>query len=374
MPLLLATAGMLDPNIAHAHAAKASEAANPHIPKTPFIALILPTKSKSLGPYANAIKKGVFASERVYGHADLPHIRLYETDDRDSDVLHQYLKASEAGAVGVIGPLSLSATNHLSQALSSLPIPILTLNRFDQYTSRKARLYSFSLSLENEGMQVATIMARDGIRSPVIISTDTALSRRMVQGFSEEWKKQKNKQPTLLIVDPLQQQDTSMMERMNTSDGIFVAMDGRAASSIRPFLGNDRPVYGTSQINLSRQKNVRTIDLAGVNYLEIPWLAQVEDDDFSDYNRTPSTSYDLERLYALGADAWRVEQAILAGKQVKNLYGLSGILTLGLDGIIRRDLLERVIIVPMALPKANSSAAATASIPTTPASTIQHHE
>jgi outer membrane PBP1 activator LpoA protein len=57
------------------------------------------------------------------------------------------------------------------------------------------------------------------------------------------------------------------------------------------------------------------------------------------YSRNPPLgSDDLERLRALGIDAFRVAQELYAGKRAVDLDGVTGHLTLGPDGQIRRAL------------------------------------
>jgi outer membrane PBP1 activator LpoA protein len=52
---------------------------------------------------------------------------------------------------------------------------------------------------------------------------------------------------------------------------------------------------------------------------------------------------DQERLYALGIDAYRIAEDLLAGKQQIELDGVTGRLQLGPDGQFRRRLLVTLI-------------------------------
>jgi outer membrane PBP1 activator LpoA protein len=58
---------------------------------------------------------------------------------------------------------------------------------------------------------------------------------------------------------------------------------------------------------------------------------------------TPREPDDLERLYALGIDAFRVAQELLARNRDFEIDGVTGRLTLGADGQVKRGLLVALI-------------------------------
>jgi outer membrane PBP1 activator LpoA protein len=80
-------------------------------------------------------------------------------------------------------------------------------------------------------------------------------------------------------------------------------------------------------------------DLAGVRFLDMPWLLQPEHPAVMVYPR-PSfrDALELDRFYALGIDAFRVAQTLLAGKTTGGLDGVTGRLTLGQDRQFSRGL------------------------------------
>lgn len=316
-----------------------------------FVALILPTKSKALKLAAEAIKAGVLAQEKVAGNADLPQVRLFETGDRDEDAVDQFVKAWEAGASAVIGPLTRSALNDMANKVSNFPVPVVGLNSFDDTAPRRVNLYSLSLSVEAEAAQVAQWMRNEGIQKPAVIQNDSVLSRRIAQGFAEGWGRGAGS----ISVRDVRVDGAGLADRLGSSDAAFLAMDARAASQIRPYLGNDRPVFATSQIDPGRQSGVLLIDLAGTRYLDAPWLVNAENPDYAAYLRVRSSSNDVERLFALGADAWRVALALLQGLPVSNLPGISGRLTLQDDRVILRELQQKTLAVRMAVPVTESA-------------------
>jgi outer membrane PBP1 activator LpoA protein len=76
----------------------------------------------------------------------------------------------------------------------------------------------------------------------------------------------------------------------------------------------------------------------------MPWMLQPDHPAVVTYGRDPSRAGDdLDRLHALGIDAFRVAQELLAGKREFDIDGVTGHLTLGADGHVRRGLLVALI-------------------------------
>lgn len=313
----------------------------------PYVALILPTKSKQLKAAADAVLAGVQAQAQVAGQ-NWPPVRLFETADGETEASEQFIRAWEGGAVAVIGPLTRTALSDMANNVSRFPVPVVALNHFDATMPTRSNLFSLSLSLEQDARQVAQWMRNDGVRNPVLIMSESkqaaALSRRMAQGFREGWG---GDIPALVWRD-VRQDGPGFSRKLAGYDAIFMALDARSASQVRPYAGTSRPIYATSQIDPGRNGGMLLIDLAGIRYLEQPWLAEPELPGYEAYGRTRSPANDVERLFALGADAWIVAQKLARGETLRNEPGLSGTLTLGDDQIVRRDLVARTLVVNVA--------------------------
>jgi len=118
----------------------------------------------------------------------------------------------------------------------------------------------------------------------------------------------------------------------------FLALGFAEARIARPYLGAT-PVYATSSVHAGDQGPLAGFDLAGVHFVDMPWLLEPNHAAVMIYPRARSGStIDLERLYALGIDAWRVAQLLLSGARDIRLDGVTGQLTLGADGHIDREL------------------------------------
>lgn len=320
---------------ASVHAAEASSGGGR------FVALILPGKSKLLKPAAEAVKAGVLVSARVHGRSEALPVRVFETGDAEEETLAMFNLARSQGAVAVIGPLTRSAMNFLADS-AELSIPVLALNSFDDATLRRPNLFSFGLSIEFEVQQMVRLMRAQGVMAPAVVMAEGPLSARMTQAFIEAWSAEGGAMPLQIGVNTPRAQAQWLQEKLAAADAVFFAADGRRASQIRPYLPNHLPCYATSQITVGR---VVPVDLSGVHYLEIPWLAELGDPEYARYGRTRSRSADIERLFALGVDAWRLADALARGQPVADLDGLTGRLTLMSDGVVAREMLPRIAAI-----------------------------
>lgn len=312
---------------------------------TQWMALILPSKAKSFKAASDAIRAGVLAGERVHGGAGLPVVRAYPTDDKEENVVAAYQQAVLDGAAVVIGPLTKSAMNYLSDS-TELTIPVLALNSFDETTLQQVNLYSFSLSVEAEAAQVAQLMLQNQLARPMVLQVSDALSQRMAQGFVQEWRKLNQTEPLLITVADARRDAAQLREQMKEGnvDAVFLAMDGKAARLVRPYVGNDLAIYGTSQIDSIRLGRTALVDLTGIRFVDMPWIAAPNTDGFDLYNRTRSPSNDVERLFALGIDAWRIAaQLLVSPHNAPAIDGVTGVLTIGDDHVIKRSMLTRTL-------------------------------
>lgn len=321
-----------------------------------FVALILPGKSKAFKPAAESIKSGVLAAAQVHGGPGTLPVRVFETGDAEEETLSMFNLARSQGAVAVIGPLTRSAVNYLADS-ADLSIPVLALNSFDEATLRRPNLYSFGLSIEFEVQQIVRLMRSRQVTAPAVLVSPGPLSVRMAQAFAEAWSEGEGTAPVQIEVKQPRAEAAALQSRLKGADAVFFASDGRRASLLRPYLPTELPCYATSQITVGRAVPV---DLSGVNYVEMPWLAEPDAPEYAAYGHRRSPSADVERLFALGVDAWRLAEALAGGRGVTDLDGLTGRLTLSSDGTVLRELVPRVATVRHALPPSSVAASGTA--------------
>jgi len=271
----------------------------------PHIALLLPLKSADLKQAAEIVEQGFMAANKVQPNA-LP-ILVYSCADESKEIAALYQQALANGARAVVGPLTPAGVAILA-AQPVIPVPTLALNRADGKAADK--LYFFGLELVDEARQIARLAATEDLHTASIVSTDTPLSKRLVQAFSDEWKKLGGDIAVIKTFNG----DTSIFSELPAEPGnmVFIASNAEEARRFRPFLNAVLPVYATSQIFNGNTNMLVNYDLRDVVFVDMPWLLQPDHAAVMVYPRAnPPLEIDMERLYALGIDAYRLLQIIL---------------------------------------------------------------
>ena len=114
-----------------------------------------------------------------------------------------------------------------------------------------------------------------------------------------------------------------------TSPGAQAAL----ARSFAPRL----PAYATSLVNEPMEAAAQR-DLEGVVFVDVPWLVRPGDPAFARVARRDYANNALQRLYALGLDAFAVARTFVDGVPERlDLQGATGTLTLGEGRVIARE-------------------------------------
>ena len=329
-----------------APAALASEAAPPAgtaaatapvaLTQSPHIALLLPLNSKTFARHAAAVRDGFQAAAKSQGRTLLP-VREYAVSADVANVLEGYRTAAAAGAQVIVGPLTRDAVTALAFG-EPVPVPTLALNAPDEVGRIPGNLYMLSLQIETEARQAARLAWQDGRRNAITISGGGPVQRRMQAAFAAEFFRLGG----IVAADAAYTADPETLKSIarngSAADMYFLALGFAEARIARPYLGAT-PVYATSSVHAGDQGPLAGFDLAGVHFVDMPWLLEPNHAAVMIYPRARSGStIDLERLYALGIDAWRVAQLLLSGARDIRLDGVTGQLTLGADGHIDREL------------------------------------
>ncbi len=332
--------------------------------QAPHIALLLPVNSKLFGKHAAALRNGFQAAAKTREQQQLP-VREYAVSEEVGNVLEAYRKAVGSGAQVVVGPLTRDAVTALAFG-EPVPVPTLALNIADNVGRIPGNLYMLSLQVEAEARQVARLAWREGRRNAVIISGNGPAQLRMQVAFASEFsmlggkvtKAEYSAAPEKLSLIGRRSIALTESEKPNTAprgggnrpepvqltiarsseDMYFLALGYAEARTARSYLGA-APVYATSSVHVGDSGPLAGFDLAGVTFVDIPWLLEPQHPAVMIYPRPqPHDTIDLDRLYALGIDAWRVAQLLLAGVRDIRLDGVTGTLTLGPDGQFERGL------------------------------------
>ncbi|HQS59532.1 MAG TPA: penicillin-binding protein activator [Gallionellaceae bacterium] len=337
----------------------------------PHIALILPLNSPSFAPHAMAVQQGFLAAAGSQARS-FP-VRVYSSADEGKEAIDIYRQAQANGAVAVAGPLTRSGVALLA-GYTNITLPTLALNTTDS-KPESDKLYFFGLIPETEARQAAQLAFAANLRDATIINTGTALSKRLVLAFEDEWKKlggnitaevtykegddasvllnlpvapwlvEPEPVPPITVISETGEVSTTTPKRtgpppLAPGNIVFLAGDNKQARLIRPYLNPSLPVYATSQLFNMHADTLTNYDLNEIHFVDMPWLLQPDHPAVMIYPRS-DTSYDTdkERLYAFGIDAYRLLQMLLNDKLRSSLPmdGVTGRIHLAEPNLFQRD-------------------------------------
>jgi outer membrane PBP1 activator LpoA protein len=296
--------------------------ARPNAPARPHIALILPTASPSLGRLAEAVRLGFMTAAEVQGKDALP-VHVSSIDNEGTALLDACHHAQSTGARLVVAGLTRDGAQSL--ALSDCPRQlVLALNEIRG--EAPVSMYTASLSLENEARQAALQAINDGFRMAIMVSTNSALSKRVQEAFEREWGRAAGEGRKLVYSGKPEEAEAIRDKIANArGDMVFFALDPAEARAVRPYVSGMLPVYATSYSVNPRAEQIVNVDLQGVRYVEMPWFVHPDHPAVMVYPQPKTAlSVDQERLYALGIDAYRIGQQLLRGDEKKPLDGVTG--------------------------------------------------
>lgn len=300
------------------------------------IALLLPLKSDTLGAAAQSLRDGFMAAyERDRTGFE---VSVVDTGDSGQDVLASYARAQEQFDI-IVGPLARSSVTAVAGS-ALVRKPTIALNHPEARATETAlppQMLVMGLSIEAEARQVASLAASEQpAASALILSAGAAWQKRIAAAFSQQWQRQG------LISDTVEMtalngylSDAELVQLRAriaaTPPGLlFVAMDADQARQLRVALGPDLPLYGTSSLNPGVGRGASGPELDGVRLLDLPWQVQRDHPAVMVYPRPPlsddrAMTADMDRLYALGIDAFRVAREIALRPNARfTLDGVTG--------------------------------------------------
>ena len=276
----------------------------------PHVALILPLSSPALGRLADAVRQGFLAAREVAGRNALP-VRTYPAVDDGRATLELCLQAQRGGAVLVVAGLTRDGATGLAR--SDCPRqPTLVLNQ-PQDPEMPARMYSISLSAEQEARQVALMAINDGWHAAIVIASPSPLGRRVSEAFEREWGRAAGEARRVAFAGG-PEEAPAIKERIAAlrGDMVFLALDQASTRAVRPYISGTLPLYTTSLGVDPRADPTVNVDLEGVRYVDMPWFVQPDHPAVMVYPAPSSAmSVEQERLYALGIDAYRLSGLLL---------------------------------------------------------------
>jgi uncharacterized protein len=318
------------------------------LPPPVRIALLLPGRSDSMAQFADAVRAGFMAAYQ-YDPANIV-VSLVETGDAAQDVLSGYIDAASQNDI-VVGPLTRSGATAIVQnnAVSKPTIALTQLNAAGEAEiGVPSNMLVMGLSIEDEARQVANWAgARKTMAKAFAISSNAAWQRRAVKAFAAQWAHlglQSESMELGMTGDYVNAAALEQLKKRIQAEKpalIFVALDAAQAIQLRLAIGGDVTMYGTSQMNPLTLADWASADrlpnLEGVRLLDMPWQLQADHAAVMAYPHLPQNaeqrrSPDIERLYALGIDAYRVARNIASRQSAFNIDGVTGKLTVRFGG------------------------------------------
>lgn len=295
------------------------------------IGLLLP---KSTGPFARAsaaVRAGVEAGYRRDGRGLA--VDIYEIEETSLSLAAAYRGMLERGTALALGPLTRSGATALLE-LADVPITTIALNQAEREAALPWNVIVFTLAVESEAQQMAAAAMQDlrgqaaggKLANAIIVSATTPLGRRGAAAFLEAWRSLGGEAQA-----PLELEESALYKFRTTAkkekgDLYFLSMTADLAKPVRTIIGRSLPVYGTSLLSVGGpESGVRAPELDGIRLLEMPGVMQPNYVASLGYPQAPPEfSLEMQRLYALGVDAFRVARALFTGRPTFDIDGLTG--------------------------------------------------
>lgn len=297
---------------------------------TPIV-LVLPLDSAPYGRAAAAVRDGFLAAAQVEA------AKTRVLSHADGDPMPAFVQARALGARVVVGPLVRDDLRALAAATGELPTT-LALNQLDETQALPQRVYALTLAIEAEGRQLARVLRAQNAETVAVISADAPLQKRFANAFVDEWIMRGGGPPEMHSFDRAPEPLAQLRRALGrtSKDAVLLAVNGPDIALLKPYVGTT-PSYSSSQANDPFDTdNAR--DLDGLQFVELPWLADPGDPAVDGMPRGAYPNATLERLYALGIDAFRIARAFVDGPPVAmEIDGATGRLTLGNGRVFSRE-------------------------------------
>ncbi|MEO8566824.1 MAG: penicillin-binding protein activator [Betaproteobacteria bacterium] len=268
------------------------------------IALILPLESPTYGRAASAVKAGFVAAAARAGAS----ARVRVIGHGDDGVLPAFAAAAQSGVALAVGPLTRDDLKTVL-AMSPLRPRMLALNQADDEAPLPAGVYAMTLAVEQDAALLMRVARVDGVKAIAVVGSDAPFQRRFSQSFVAAWRREGGAAPREYRFDANPEQLGALRRELAAQpiDAVLLAVDANDAALAKSFLRGR--VYASSQITDGLPAQM-LYDLESVRYIEVPWLAEPDNPAFAGLPRADYDDPVLERLYALGIDAFALAQML----------------------------------------------------------------
>jgi outer membrane PBP1 activator LpoA protein len=277
----------------------------PPAPVSDTIALVLPLQSALYGRAAEAVRAGFLAAANAAGDG----ARVQVIGHGDDGMLPAFAAASEAGVALIVGPLTRDDLKTVLALAPSRP-RTLALNQLDDGSELPPETYALAISVESDAALLARQARGEGARTLAMLTSDAPLQRRFRAAFAAAWERSGGVTPRDYRFDPNPDVLALMRRELaaRSLDAALMCVASGDAALAKSFLAPGL-VYASSQMADGLSPEMLR-DLEGVRYVEIPWLADPGDPAFARMPRASMGDPVLDRLYALGLDAFALAELL----------------------------------------------------------------
>ena len=268
------------------------------------IALVLPLESDAFGRAAGAVRAGFLAAAAA---AKTKPVVIGHGDD---DMLAAINAAKENGARVIVGPLVRDDLKKLAGAGLELP-PTIALNQLEDGAQLPDNIYALTLTLDSDARQLAHRARDAGAMTVAVIASDSPLQQRFAAAFNAEWILAGGSAPAMFRFDRAPDVLRLLRRELIKTrvDAALLAIEGPDVALAKSYV-KSTPTYTSNQVNENLSREAR-FDLDDVRFVDIPWLVDPDGAPYAGLKRPDYPNASLDRLYALGIDAFRVAQAFV---------------------------------------------------------------
>ncbi len=297
------------------------------------IGLLLPMSSDTLGGPADALRAGFMAAYERERAGFV--VNLVDTGSSPDEALDAYMAAVKNNDI-IVGPLSRPAVAAIADS-GAISKPTIALNHPEGRgldAPLPPNMLAIGLSIEDEARQVAQWAATEHPgASALIVSGTSPWQRRIAAAFAAHWKQlgQRVELAEMTANNGYLSENAiaQLKQRIDTEQPglMFAALDADQLRQVRGYVGPALPAYGTSSVNPGLEQVAAMVDLDGTRLLDMPWQVHPEHKSVATYPRFQGArrTLDLDRLYALGIDAFRItRQFALKPNTAFKLEGVTG--------------------------------------------------
>ncbi len=293
------------------------------------VALLLPLRSPTLAQPAEILRAGFMAAHARDGAGFT--LDVIATGDGAQEALDAYALAVERNDI-VVGPLARPAVSAIAGSTAARK-PTIALNHPEAGTVVPPHMLVVGLSIEDEARQAAAwVSAEQPGANALIVSGTTAWQRRIATAFADEWARLGHASELVELASGTNYEIEMAIGQLSNKvqnevpSLIFAALDPFQTRQVRGVIGNNVPFYGASSVNSAAVAGDTLPELDGMRMLDLPWVVRRDNPAVMAYPRWTGEplGLDMERLYALGIDAFRVTREVAQGRTAFELDGVTG--------------------------------------------------